>query len=211
MTNRVPWKHYVKTLGAGATRAEEEESEIDFLVAEDHVMIDRTPRGYNYSVDLSDTISPELKNYKDLFKVFRKATDSDVIIMRLTNLGGACHTGYRILQEMQDSDAYIVVYVINEVHSMASVLALAGNELHLAPGAMMMFHNYSGIHMGKGGEVASAIEHERKHYYKLDELHCYPFLTKKELQKIRDDNDVYIHQTDKDLTTRIAKHFKKRK
>lgn len=212
MTKRTSWNQYVASRSSSeCTRDGENILEELFSDENEHVIIEKTARGFNYACDLTDSISHELKHYKELFKVFRKATEADVVLLRLTNFGGACHTGYRILQELQDSDAYVVVYVINQVHSMASVLALAGNELHLSPGAMMMFHNYSGMHMGKGGEVATAIEHERKHYLQLDEIFCYPFLTKKELKKIRDDGDVYIHQTDKDLDVRINRHFKKRR
>lgn len=81
----------------------------------------------------------------------------------------------------------------------------------MAPGTMLMFHNYSGNFGGKGSETAQRLEEWAKYFRKTLELYCTPFLTAAEIDCLVSDQDVYVHETDPSFKARMKRHFKIKK
>ena len=57
---------------------------------------------------------------------------------------------------------------------------------------MFMFHNYSGIAIGKGGEMYDNIVHERKWSEKILRRTYENFLTEDEIKSILDNKDIWM-------------------
>lgn len=161
-----------------------------------------------HDVYLGDSVSSDSAEYIDLLKFFYETPETDVVRVHLANFGGACHAGLRIAHAIRNCKAPVVIHVDAPCYSMGAIIALAGSALFMYPGTFLMFHNYSTVEAGKGGEVRSAVgEYEKHFHYSLDYF-CSPFLAAPEIKKLRNDQDVYIHAEDSNLRSRLKRHFK---
>lgn len=167
----------------------------------------KRPLSTQYDIYLSDTVESDSTQYMDLLKALSQASEDDIVHLFLANFGGAVHTGLRIAHGLRNCAATTIVRVEAPCYSMGAIIAVCGDALTMEPGTMLMFHNYSTVEMGKGGEVGAAVEQFNKHFYKSLENLAHPFLTKGEITKLRNDQDVYIHSDDKDLSQRMIRHF----
>lgn len=160
-----------------------------------------------YKVRLGYEISGDVGEYFELLSFFDKLGSSDAVNLYVTNCGGCCHTGITICNAMHTCKAPITTLVTGPSYSMASVIALSGDALLMYPDSMLMFHNYSGLHYGKGGEVKMAMEEWQYHWRSVMYNRCHPFLSKREIEAVLHDKDVYVHADAKNLRTRVKRHF----
>ncbi len=163
-------------------------------------------QGKVYHVDMHSEIA-DAKEYLSLFKLLDEAEGRDKVIFHLDSPGGYLSTGVRLVNAVKSCEAHITMSVDAPSYSMASILALTGNELVFQPHTFLMFHNYSGGEYGKGGEIRASYEASTKWIYRFFVESCSPFLTEEELQTMMLDQDLYIHDNDKDLSKRIKRHF----
>ena len=77
----------------------------------------------------------------------------DTINLRINSPGGNVFDGVAIYNQLQRHPAQIVVDVDGLAASIASVIAMAGDEIRIAENAMMMIHNPEGFSMGDAGEM----------------------------------------------------------
>ncbi|MGE0407975.1 MAG: head maturation protease, ClpP-related [Amphiplicatus sp.] len=66
--------------------------------------------------------------------------DVDEIVLRLNSYGGDVFDGIGIYNSLRTHGARIIVHVDGVAASIASVIAMAGDEVVMEPGAMMMIH-----------------------------------------------------------------------
>ena len=163
-----------------------------------------------HDIYLSDKIESDAFKYQELFNHLANIPETDTVNLHLANFGGACHTGIRIVNALRDCSAPVNVYVTAPCYSMGAIIAICGNGLAMWPGTFLMFHNYSTIEAGKGGEVITAINEYQKMFKSILQKFCTPFLSKIEVDKLCKDEDVYVHATDKDMKTRLKKHYKEK-
>lgn len=177
-----------------------------------------------YTIYLSDSVEHESQNYAELLYTLDSAKEGDEIEFHLANFGGAVHSGLRLAHTIRNSAAFITMIVDAPCYSMGAILALAGHYLIIRPGAMLMFHNYSGLMEGKSKELKSQIINYGHHFEYSLKYFCEPFLVDKEIQLILMDQDIYVrhdgsseyfdmktgksHAIKIPLEERIKRHFK---
>lgn len=77
----------------------------------------------------------------------------DTINLRINSPGGSVFDGVTIYNQLQRHPANIIVDVDGIAASIASVIAMAGDEIHMADNAMMMIHDPQGFSMGDAEEM----------------------------------------------------------
>lgn len=65
---------------------------------------------------------------------------SGTVHMRINSPGGDVFAGVQIAQAMREYDGEIIVHVDGYAASIASIVAIAGSKVIMAPGSMMMIH-----------------------------------------------------------------------
>lgn len=161
--------------------------------------------------DVSIYLSEHVENnfaYVELMNKLRRYSKQTRISLYLANYGGSCSTGFQLFNAIKTTKAHVDVIVDAPCYSMGAILALSGKTLHMNPGTFLMFHNYSSYDRGKGTELHTAVTHYHQYFHQYLKEICAPFLTAKELERLRNDNDVYISYSDEDLEKRIKRHFK---
>ncbi len=100
---------------------------------------------------LDDDITPQM--FKD--ELF--ASDGDVTIW-INSPGGDCIAASRIYSLLMDYKGNITVKIDGIAASAASVIAMAGTKVLMAPTALMMVHNPATMAFGDHAEMQKAIE-----------------------------------------------------
>jgi len=81
------------------------------------------------------------------------ALDVDVINFRINSPGGSVAEGHAIHNALIRHKAQVITHVDALAASMASVIAMAGDEVHMAENATMMIHDPWSIVMGDSDEL----------------------------------------------------------
>lgn len=86
--------------------------------------------------------------------VRRKLKDSGakVIKARINSRGGDVVDGLAIYNDLKDHPARVEVSIIGVAASMASVIAMAGDEITIAENALVMIHNPWGVSVGEADD-----------------------------------------------------------
>ena len=134
----------------------------------------------------------------------------DAVMLYINSPGGSIDVGLSIIDSIKQCKAPVTAVVQAPSYSMASVAALACDNIVFLKHTYLMFHNYSiGTH-GKGAEFMMSTKHNDEHINAIFKEYCSPFLTAAEMKKVSSDSDVYIKWDDPTLDKRIARHFKRR-
>lgn len=83
----------------------------------------------------------------------RDAKDAKAITVRINSVGGSVIDGLAIYNLLRDHAARVTVHVDAMAASIASVIAMAGDEIIMAEGAFMMIHNPSGVVVGEAADM----------------------------------------------------------
>lgn len=75
------------------------------------------------------------------------------IHLRLNSPGGAVYDGLAIYNLLKDHDAKVVVHIDGLAASIASVIAMAGDEVHMAENASLMIHEPWSIVIGGAADL----------------------------------------------------------
>jgi ATP-dependent Clp protease protease subunit len=70
-----------------------------------------------------------------------KSIDAETIHLRINSPGGSVFDGVAIANAIREHKATVIVHVDALAASIASVIALAGDEVHMADNAFLMIHN----------------------------------------------------------------------
>jgi len=131
-------------------------------------------------------------NYVDMIHRIRTASQHDTIYIHLNTPGGRLDTGVQIINAMRASQARIVTVLEAEAHSLGTLIFLAGDEFIVQDNCLMMFHNFSSGTWGKGNEQHAQLEATLKWFEKLTTEIYVPFMTKAELDKILNGQDLWM-------------------
>lgn len=77
----------------------------------------------------------------------------DLINLRINSPGGDVFDGFAIYNALAQHPAKIVVDVDGMAASIASIIAMAGDEINMAENAMFMIHNPQGVAVGDASEM----------------------------------------------------------
>lgn len=159
-----------------------------------------------YSITLSESVE-EVYKYAELNSVLREdVTAEDVVHIHLSNYGGSVDTASSIVNAIRDCKGIVKGVVNSPCFSAATIIALACDELEIRPYSYLMFHSFSTQIAGKSGELKSRLPADARHVETMMRGIYSPFLTKKEIDSVFDDRDLYIHWDDKDIADRLARH-----
>lgn len=92
---------------------------------------------------------------KIVSSVLRQAAGKDLTV-NINSPGGSFFDGLAIYTLLKDYSGKVKVRVIGMAASAASVIALAGGEIQMAPGAFMMIHNAWTIALGNRHDMTEA-------------------------------------------------------
>jgi ATP-dependent Clp protease protease subunit len=92
------------------------------------------------------------QKFKNDLDALGKVTNID---LRINSPGGQVFDGMTIYNLLAQHPARITTHVDGLAASIASVIAMAGDEIRIADNAMMMIHNASGMCMGTAGDMRS--------------------------------------------------------
>ena len=112
-------------------------------------------------LELNGTIADESWFDDDITpKLFKEElfSGSGPIILWINSPGGDCIAASQIYSMLMDYKDEVTVKVDGIAASAASVIAMAGNKVLLAPTALMMIHNPSMMAFGDHNDMAKAID-----------------------------------------------------
>lgn len=105
------------------------------------------------------------------------------ITVRINSPGGSVFDGLAIHQLLKSHAARVVVSIDGIAASIASIIALAGDEIRIATGAMMMLHDASIATRGNSRELTRDAATVAKVSESLTDIYCQT--TKQSREKIR--------------------------
>lgn len=181
--------------------------------------------GSTHDLYLGPIVESYSLDYIELLQDLRSFSSEDFVTIYLDNNGGDADMGLRLARAIRACKATTVISLEANSYSAGAVIALSGDMLKMEPGTFLMFHNYSTLNHGKGGEYRMHNEEwDRAFWKQAVDIIC-PFLTKREIQQLKDDRDIYIpapslsayskeeRETNKqllaDLHLRFKRHFPK--
>lgn len=160
-----------------------------------------------YDIYLDDSFDTPSADYRELFHTLQEAKSLDIVNIHLASYGGSCHVGFQVCHAVKECRANTIITVEQPCYSMGAILACCGKNLVMRPATLLMFHNYSGGNRGKGGEMMLGAKQQDKWLHDSFKYFAHPFLTEDELLKLKLDQDIYVHESDRSLKKRIKKHF----
>lgn len=98
------------------------------------------PENANNSIFIYDTIGDEGVTSMEVINRIQ-SVESDEIHVRINSPGGSVFEGFAILQALLNSGKKVITHIDGVAASMASIIALAGDEVEIADFAMLMIHN----------------------------------------------------------------------
>jgi ATP-dependent protease ClpP protease subunit len=150
-------------------------------------------------------VSNEFRNtdsVREIVKVLQEANKTDTIIFHIAGIGGEVETVQYIINNVKESEAYIIMIVEAPSYSAHAYLAASGDKLKMLPGTYLMFHTSSAYgqdckkYTGQDRKVSNMEHCERFMKAHLTLLHQFlksiSFLTLAEKQEITSGHSVYI-------------------
>lgn len=110
-----------------------------------------------------DEIDPFWGVSADQFARDLKAIDRDAITVRINSPGGSVFDGIAILNALRDHKAKITVVVDSLAASIASVIAMAGDEVVMNRNSQMMLHNAWAVCVGDARDMQKTSERLTRH------------------------------------------------
>lgn len=104
-------------------------------------------------VMLYDEIGGWLGATADEFIADLRGISSPNLRVRINSPGGSVFEGIAIANAIRSHPANVVIQVDSVAASIASVIAMAGDRVEMAPNAMIMIHEASGVCLGNSGDM----------------------------------------------------------
>ena len=163
-----------------------------------------------HSFYLSGTIE-DSSEYVAWFEIMRNAGENDVIQIHINSYGGDLFTAIQFLRAIADTQAHVICSVEGACMSAATMIFLCADTFEVSEHSMFMFHNYSSMTHGKGGEMYDNIVHERKWSEHLLKRIYDGFLRPEEISALLANKDLWMDGQEvlKRLTERQKKFEKK--
>lgn len=147
--------------------------------------------GKDYHFYLSSDIG-EAESYVSWLQVMRSATQDDRVFFHINSPGGVIHTTMQILQAMDECQATIFGSVEGECCSAATMILLNCDNYMLSPYTYFMVHNFSGGTYGKGNEMQSKVEFEKRWFDNIAYSTYQGFMTPSEIKDMLRGVDFYF-------------------
>lgn len=130
--------------------------------------------------------------YMATFEFIRNAGENDLIVLHINSEGGNLFTTIQFLRVMAETKATVVASVEGACMSAATVIFLCAKSYEISNHSMFMFHNYSGVAIGKGNEMHEQLAFERiwsKNFF----ADVYKdFLSPSEIEELMNGKDIWM-------------------
>lgn len=134
----------------------------------------------------------ESSEYISWFEIMRNAGEHDIIQIHINSYGGDLFCAIQFLRAIADTQAHVICSVEGACMSAATMIFLTADSFEVSEHSMFMFHNYSSMTFGKGGEMYDNIMHERKWSEHLLRRIYDKFLTESEIQSLLANKDIWM-------------------
>ena len=135
--------------------------------------------------------------YVDLIAYLDSLQEGDILTININSPGGSVFGGIPLVNALLRTKAKIKVNIVGGAFSMAAVIACTGDEIHMDPGTVWMFHDYSTEGLaGKGSEIIGYATSVSKQLTDILNTACYKVLTPEDIDNIMSGRDLYIHPED---------------
>ena len=130
--------------------------------------------------------------YTDWFELIRNAGKTDIINLHINSYGGDLFTAIQMMRCIQESDGIITASVEGACMSAATMVFLQAQTFEVSEHAAFMFHNYSGIAVGKGAEMFAQVSFEKKLVDKMMKKVYSGFLSEDEITDVLEGKDLWL-------------------
>ena len=131
------------------------------------LMKESVPKHKKYTLYIEQFGHRNRQLHKVLFEL-RKATENDVLEIRIQSPGGYVSEGITIYNTMRELfTGRSVTYLDSDGASMGAMLFSLGDERVAYEDSTLMYHNYSTGYMGKGSEIKAYVDYEDNHFDKF--------------------------------------------
>jgi ATP-dependent protease ClpP protease subunit len=130
--------------------------------------------------------------YTDWFELIRSGSKSDIITIHINSYGGDLFTAIQLMRCIQESDAIITASVEGACMSAATMVFLQAQSFEISDHSAFMFHNYSGIAVGKGAEMFAQVSFEKKLIDKMMKKVYSGFLSDTEIKDVLEGKDLWL-------------------
>ena len=130
--------------------------------------------------------------YTDWFELIRSGGKSDIITIHINSYGGDLFTAIQLMRCIQESDAIITASVEGACMSAATMVFLQAQSFEISDHSAFMFHNYSGIAVGKGAEMFAQVSFEKKLIDKMMKKVYNGFLSETEIKDVLEGKDLWL-------------------
>lgn len=138
-----------------------------------------------------------------------ESNKGDTLEVRIKSGGGSVDEGIRLISLFKEKfSGNVTTWLNNTGGSMASVIFIYGDKRVVDEQADIMFHNYSTLTIGKGGEIKDRLESVEQKVEEVFVGHALEngFLTQEELNRLKDGKDYYFDSAEM-LKRGIATHI----
>jgi ATP-dependent protease ClpP protease subunit len=164
-----------------------------------------TNQSEKVSIYLSDSISgPE--DYTEELQVLKEAKETDVIYIYINNGGGQVGTALQIVNNILNCKATVIGCIEGECHSAASYIFLACDEWEVNPHSLMLIHNYSAGHYGKGSDLIQATQKTHDWILSIMKDIYIPFLSEDELSLVENKDMWLLTEEIESRLDRVREH-----
>lgn len=146
------------------------------------------------------------EHYVQWFEIMRNAKENDLVYIHINSPGGNLWTTLQMIRAMGECAGTLVVSVEGMCLSAATMIFLNAPKTEISAHSMFMIHNYSGMVMGKGGEIADQVKATTEWSAALMNDIYRDFLTKEEIDSVLNSNkDLWL--TGQEVITRMQKKY----
>lgn len=151
----------------------------------------KRPLGFLHTFYICGEIT-EPSDYTEWFDQIRNAQETDIIKLHINSPGGDLFTAIQFMRVLAETSAHVICSVEGACMSAATMIFLQARQFEISEHSMFMFHNYSGLAFGKGGEMIDQLQHERKWSDSIMRKTYDGFLTKDEIDSMLDNKDIWM-------------------
>ncbi|MEA3353324.1 MAG: ATP-dependent Clp protease proteolytic subunit [Campylobacterota bacterium] len=142
-----------------------------------------------------DSFSESKRGLHEIFNELWNAKEKDTLELRINSEGGFINEGSQFYSIIKNKfKGRTVTYLDACGYSMGALTFCMGDKRVITPRSDLMFHDYSGAILGKGGEIESEFKHQALHLrdFFSEVILKNKFLTKKEFNKMLIGKDYWM-------------------
>lgn len=169
----------------------EELDQIMMAMQNQNKRIRQQPYGMVYDIDYSGVIGHP-SDYLDDFHIYRNASPTDVIRVRINSEGGQLNTLIQLINCIRECQATVITVLESEAHSAAGALFLAGDQYMVGSHAAILIHEPSGGNWDYHSKSKKYQEFSVKHSEEVFADYYEGFLTEDEIESVLDGKDLWL-------------------